>query len=77
MRDCPHTEIIRINAYCSDCGITHLISDCPKNPNKAVKATMNILGVIKSSSGLENEVVPIQVITRAQENAAREKENEN
>ena len=77
MRDCPHTEIIRINAYCLDCGITHLISDFPKNPNKAVKATMNILGVIRSSSGSENDVVPIQVITRAQENAAKEKENEN
>ena len=38
---------------------------------------MNILEVIKSSSGSENEVVPIQVITRAQENAAKEKGNKN
>lgn len=75
MRDCPHTEIIRVNAYCPDCGITHLILDCPKKLNKGTKVTMNILDVIPSAgSSVNDNIVPVQVVTRAQAQAKEAEE---
>ncbi|WP_208972785.1 hypothetical protein, partial [Escherichia coli] len=56
-----------LNRYCLECGIKHLVSDCPLNPEKKGKATLNILETIPSTSEHENEeITPVQVLTRAQ-----------
>ena len=55
-----------IACYCIDCGIKHLVSDCPLNPDKKGKATLNVVEILPSSSGNKSEVAPVNVVTRAQ-----------
>ncbi|WP_219824430.1 hypothetical protein, partial [Enterobacter cloacae complex sp. 4DZ1-17B1] len=75
VKQCPHTEITEVNAYCLECGITHLIPDCPKKPNQIRKNTTNVSGIVQLPSSSENEnVVPVEVVTRAQ---AQKKADEN
>lgn len=77
IKDCPYPHQPRqgnvspavpaLTRYCLDCGIKHVVPDCPLNPDKKAKATLNIVETIPSTSEQENEeVAPVQVITRAQ-----------
>ena len=52
-----------------DCGIKHLIQDCPSNLELKGKTSLNLVELIPSpcqSSSESDPVVPINVITRAQ-----------
>ena len=69
-----------LTRYCADCGIKHLVLDCPMNPEVKARApaTLNIIKVWPSAgspSSSETDVVaPVQVVTRAR---ARELKEEN
>ena len=53
--------------YFLECGIKHLVYDCPLNPKKKGKVALNLLETILSSSGTESEgAKPINVVTRTQ-----------
>ena len=82
-RDCPgprqprpppaNQAIPALSRYCLECGITHLVTDCPLNPDQKGKAPVNTVNVIPSPkttpvpSGEESEgVKPVNVVTRAQ-----------
>ena len=70
---CPRTDIVRVNAYCTKCGISHFIADCPNHPDKRGKTPLNMEKPILSPVGSENEtIVPIKVITRAQTKQQKE-----
>ncbi|MCO5608162.1 hypothetical protein L7F22_062368 [Adiantum nelumboides] len=76
-RSCPHKgQRVKIYGFCSDCGIKHILPECPRNPDNKGKATLNKVGVLPSaSSGSETEpMVQVNVVTRAQ---AKELEKEN
>ena len=66
--------------FCIDCGIKHLVQDCPMHPDKKGKTSLNYVGKIPSTgmpSSLESDrVVPLQAITRAQAQAIAEKGKE-
>ena len=52
-----------------DCGIKHLIQDCPSNLEFKGKTSLNLVELIPSpcqSSSKSDPIVPINVITRAQ-----------
>ncbi|MCO5595123.1 hypothetical protein L7F22_049161 [Adiantum nelumboides] len=75
-RSCPHKgQRVKIYGFCNDCGIKHILPDCPRNPDNKGKTTLNKVGVLPSaSSGSETEpVVQVNVVTRAQ---AKELEKE-
>ena len=82
-RDCPYPRQPRPNQanptiptlawYYLECGIAHLVTDCPHNPNKKRKAPLNRIEVIPSPkttltpSGEESEgVKPLNAVTQAQ-----------
>ena len=83
-RDCPSPRLFRpspanpaiptLARYCLECGITHLVADCPhnldKNLGKAPLSTMNVIPSPKATpvpSGEESEgVKPMTVVTQAQ-----------
>ena len=82
MRDCPvqkkdvNADIIPLVCYSIDCGIKHLVQDCPVMAEKKGKTTLNCVEVLPSSSqpssSSETEpVVPLKVITRAQAQAKK------
>lgn len=61
------TAILALARYCLDCGVKHLVQDCPLNPERKDKATMNLVETCPSSLGNESEKVPLaKVVTRAQ-----------
>ena len=62
---------MRVNGYCAECGLTHLIGDCPNNPDKKPKATFNVLSTIPSSGSEEEPKVEVNVVTRAQRKRAK------
>ena len=70
-RECPKKDMVRVNGYCAECGLTHLIGDCPNNPDKKPKATLNVLSTIPSSSSKEEPKVEVKVVTRAQRKRAK------
>ena len=58
-----------IKRFCVDCGIKHLIQDCPSNLEFKGKTSLNLVELIPSpcqSSSKSDPIVPINVITRAQ-----------
>ncbi|MCO5583996.1 hypothetical protein L7F22_037914 [Adiantum nelumboides] len=68
-RSCPHKgQRVKIYGFCGDCGIKHILPECPKNPDNKGKTTLNKVGVLPSaSSGSETKaVVQVNVVTRAQ-----------
>ena len=82
-RKCPYPKqprppptnqaILDLARYRLECGITHLVADCPHNPDKKGKAPLNTMNAIPSSnatpipSGEESEgVKPVNVVTQAQ-----------
>ena len=61
-----------IKRICVDCGIKHLIQDCPSNPEFKGKPTLNYVEIITSSSTSSSEsehIVSVKVVTRAQAKA--------
>ena len=57
--------ILVLTRYCVDCGIKHLVQDCPIHPDKKGKATLNFIETIPS--GAESEGYKyVKVVTRAQ-----------
>ena len=59
--------------YCLECGIKHLVMDCPHNPEKKGNSPLKAIEVIPSPkttptlSGEENEgVKPLNAVTKAQ-----------
>ena len=71
MRECPKKDMVRVNGFCTECGLTHLIVDCPNNPDKRPKATLNVLSTIPSSGSEEEPKVEVKVVTRAQRKRAK------
>ena len=75
IKDCPHprqprqvpmaSAIPTLARYCLECGIKHLVEDCPLNPEKKVKATLNLLKTIPSSGNESEEVMLAMAVTRA------------
>ena len=63
--------------FCIDCGIKHLVQDCPMHPDKKGKTSLNYVTTLPStstpSSSESDRVVPLQAITRAQAQAIAEK----
>ena len=63
--------------FCNDCGVKHLVQDCPLHPDKKGKATLNFIERIPStrtpSSSKSDMVVPLQAITKAQARATANK----
>ncbi|MCO5587134.1 hypothetical protein L7F22_041081 [Adiantum nelumboides] len=75
-RSCPHKgQRVKTYGFCSDCGIKHILPECPRNPDNKGKTTLNKVGVLPSaSSGSETKpVVQVNVVTKAQ---AKELEKE-
>ena len=77
IKDCPYPRQPRqtnvnptvpaLARYCLECGIKHLVSNCPLNPKKKGKVALNLLETIPSSSGNKSEgAKPINVVMRAQ-----------
>ena len=76
IKDCPYPRQPRPNPtnnvptlarYCLECGIKHLVSDCPLNPKKKGKVALSLLETILSSSGNKSEgAKPVNVVTKAQ-----------
>ena len=74
-RDCPQPKRLRpfiptsnlipvLTRYCVDCGIKHLVQDCPIHPDKKDKATLNFIETIPL--GAESEgYKSVKVVTRA------------
>ena len=63
-----------LNRKCVDCGIKHLVQDCPTPIEKKDRATLNCVEeVLPSSNPVSSsdfgEVVPLKAITRAQAEA--------
>ena len=53
--------------YCLECGIKHLVSDCPLNLEKKGKVALNLLETIPSSSGNESKgAKPVNIVMRTQ-----------
>ena len=79
IKDCPRTDIVRVNGFCTDCGILHFIVDCPNHPDKRPATTLNVLSTIPSSGNEEELNVSAKVVTRAQRKRSKkttqEKEN--
>lgn len=42
VRDCPRKDLVRIHGYCSECGKSHLIAECPNHPDKKPNTTLNV-----------------------------------
>ena len=63
--------------FCNDCGVKHLVQDCPMHPDKKGKTTLNYIERIPSigmpSSSESEVVVPSQAITTAQARATTDK----
>ena len=59
--------------FCNDCGVKHLLQDCPADPDKKGNVTLNFIEMIPPSntpnSSESNIVVPLKAITRAQAQA--------
>ena len=77
IKDCPYPRqprktnatltIPTLARYCLECGIKHLVLDCPLNLEKKGKVALNLLETIPSSSGAESEgAKPVNVVTRDQ-----------
>ena len=71
-----------LSRSCVECGIKHLVQDCPVLAEKKGKSTLNYVEVLPPSSNtnssLDTElVVPLKVITRtqAQKNKVQNKDN--
>ena len=67
------------NRHCLDCGITHLVDDCPLKLEKKENATSSMLETKPSTSGNESEKAkPVNVVRRAQalKDAAQQTEDE-
>ena len=66
----PVPEIPPLMRGCNDCGIKHLVQDCPKVRAKQGIVTLNCVEAIPlsnpASSSDSGEVVPLNAITRAQ-----------
>ena len=74
-QDQANLAILGLARYCLECTITHLVADCPHNPDKKGKAPLNEIEVIPSPktittpSGEESEgIKPLNVVTQAQNN---------
>ena len=54
--------------YCSECGISHVMPDCPCKPMPKPQESLKIVEVSPTSSGLDTsqKMVPMNMITRAQ-----------
>ena len=82
-RDCPSPKqprppptnptIPTLARYYLECGITHLVADCPHNPDKKGKDPLNTMNVIPSletthvpSEEESDGVKPMNVVTQAQ-----------
>ena len=54
--------------YCSKCGISHVMLDCPYKPTPKPKESLKIVEVSPASSGPDTsqKMVPMNVVTRAQ-----------
>ena len=44
----PAAEILVLARYCLECGITHLVANCPHNLDKKGKAPLNTMNAILS-----------------------------
>ena len=55
-----------IRRFCVDCGIKHLIQECPSNPRLKGKTSSNLLESIQSPYHSSSKSDPIVPITRAQ-----------
>ena len=83
IKDCPfprqprqtETSTIPVLARFSiDCGIKHLVGDCPSNPDRNKRTNLNSVIVHPSGSSDENieETVPVDAVMRAQTRANAE-----
>ncbi|MCO5577550.1 hypothetical protein L7F22_031381 [Adiantum nelumboides] len=75
-RSCPHKgQRVKIYGFCSDYGIKHILSECPRNLDNKGKTILNKVGVLPSASSRSEtkSVVQVNVVTRAQ---AKELEKE-
>src|SRR5271156_4647827 len=76
----PTTTLPQLSRFGIDCGIKHLVQDCPSNPEAKGKATLNYVEVMPStsapSSSESEKVVPLKVVTRAQAKAKAPEEND-
>ena len=61
--------------FCNDCGVKHLVQDCPVHLDKKGKTSLNYIERIPStgtpSSSESDRVVPLQAITRADRKSTR------
>ncbi|MCO5552365.1 hypothetical protein L7F22_005876 [Adiantum nelumboides] len=88
IKDCPYprqvkpaetTSIPMLARFCIECGIKHLVVDCPSNPekNKQTHTHIHSVTVHPSGSSDENiETVSVEAITRAQARANAEVQTE-
>ena len=62
-----------MNRFCEDCGIKHLVQDCPNNPEANPTVAINFIELLPTtsspSSSKTEQTVPINVITRARAKA--------
>ena len=71
-----------LSRSCVECGIKHLVQDCPVLAEKKGKTTLNYVEVLPPSSNTNSSsdtelVVPLKVITRAQAQKNKEKNQDN